>query len=384
MIMGQVYRIQYDWLKQQAGLQKVIVLYGTRRVGKTWLLDKLQTEIPSDQILFLTGEDMGAQQVLANRTLANYRQLLSGKTTLIIDEAQYIPDIGLSLKLMIDQIKPLTIYVSGSSSFDLVNKTGEPLVGRSKTNLLHPIAQCEYSTTENMVETAGMLSQRLVYGSYPELMQLTTAAEKQAYLFDLMNGYLLKDIFVFENLKNPGHLQKLLQLLAWQVGSEVSLNELANSLGIHKATVDRYLQLLMKVFIIFPLRAYSNNLRKEIAKNQKWYFYDNGLRNAIIGNFSPLETRADTGPLWEQYFISERIKRNNALQIAASYFFWRTYDKQEIDFIEESNGALKAFECKYNTHKKLNVPVAFAKAYPHATFDIVDSKNYLPYILKPV
>ncbi|CAN5702126.1 ATP-binding protein [soil metagenome] len=381
--MNNLNRLQYTWLKSQWGQQKVIMIYGTRRVGKTWLLNQLQNQLIAGETLFLPGEDMAVHQLMANRTLANFQQMLAGKNCLIIDEAQYIPDIGMALKLMIDYIKPLTIFVSGSSSFDLVNKTGEPLVGRSKTVLINPVAQCELSMQENAFETLSLLPQRLVYGGYPEVLQIASTGEKEAYLKDLVTGYLLKDIFAFENLRNPQQLMKLLQLLAWQIGGEVSLNELANKLGIHKATVDRYLQMLAKVFIIFPLRAYSNNLRKEVAKSQKWYFYDNGLRNAIIGNFAPLAGRNDIGQLWEQYFISERVKCGNAIQQNTEYYFWRTYDQQEIDLVENTNGKLTAFECKYNAAKTPKPPTAFANAYPDAVFQVANQQNYLQYILTP-
>jgi predicted AAA+ superfamily ATPase len=381
--MEELLRLQYAWLRSQLGQQKVIVISGTRRVGKTWLLNQLQSELAVKETLFLPGEDLAVHQLLANRTLANYQQLLAGKNCLIIDEAQYIPDIGMALKLMVDYIKPLTIFVSGSSSFDLVNKTGEPLVGRNKTLFINPVAQCELAAKENALQTFSLLPQRLVYGSYPEVLQIAGAGEKEAYLKALVTGYLLKDILAFESLRNPQQLMKLLQLLAWQIGGEVSLNELANKLGIHKATVDRYLQLLAKVFIIFPLKGYSNNLRKEVAKSQKWYFYDNGLRNAITGNFAPLEGRNDVGQLWEQYFISERIKRGNIIRQNTEYFFWRTYDQQEIDLLENTDGKLTAFECKYSESKTPKVPVAFANAYPGSDFYVANQQNYLQHILVP-
>ncbi|WP_245586336.1 ATP-binding protein [Olivibacter sitiensis] len=360
------------------GLQKVLMLYGTRRTGKTTIIENIAAAYGEDALL-LQGEDMQVASLLQNRSIANYRRLVGQRKVVIIDEAQAIPEIGKALKLMVDQIKGITIIATGSSSFDLVNHTGEPLVGRNLVYFLYPIAQVELSKVEDYLSTRGNLEERLVYGSYPELWQLTSNEDKETYLRQLVNSYLLKDLLVLDMVKGADVLYKLLQLLAWQVGSQVSTTELGNQLQINKITVERYLDLLGKAFIIYPLTGYSNNLRKEVTKSKKWYFYDNGIRNTLINNFSALGSRNDVGQLWEQYVLSERIKYNSYRGYAPQYFFWRTYDGQEIDLLELYNGQLQALECKWNLNKG-KVPVAFAKAYPNASFELVHRDNYLDWI----
>jgi len=355
------------------------MLYGTRRTGKTTIIQNIAVKHGND-VLTLQGEDMQVAAMLGQRTIANYQQLTRGKKIIIIDEAQAVPEIGLALKLMIDNIKGITIIATGSSSLDLVNKTGEPLVGRELTFQLFPVAQEELSTIEDRMDTLRNLEQRLIYGSYPELWHLEDKQEQQNYLKQLVNSYLLKDLLMLENIKGANVLYKLLQLIAWQVGSEVSTVELGNTLQLNRATVERYLDLLTKVFIIFPLSGYSANLRKEVSKSKKWYFYDNGIRNALIQNFSPLYNRNDIGQLWEQYILSERIKHNQYNAYHPQYFFWRTYDGQEIDLIELNDLQLNAIECKWKSRKE-KIPVAFAKAYPEATYNIVDQNNYLHFII---
>jgi predicted AAA+ superfamily ATPase len=362
------------------GAQKVLMLYGTRRTGKTTIIENIVNKYPEDTLL-LQGEDMQVSEILQRRTISNYVQLISGKKIVIIDEAQTIPEIGKILKLMIDGIKGITIIVTGSSSFDLVYAAGEPLVGRNLVYQLYPIAQAELSTVEDYMTTTRNLEQRLVYGSYPELWHIDSFLEKENYLKQMVSSYLLKDLLTLETVKGADVIYKLLQMLAWQVGSQVSTVELGNSLQLNRATVERYLDLLTKVFIIYPLTGYSNNLRKEVTKSKKWYFFDNGLRNALINNFSALSQRNDVGQLWEQYVLSERIKNNTYNRYQPQYFFWRTYDGQEIDLIESYNGRLHAFECKWknNNAKK---PIAFDKAYPEAEFTIVDQENYLDWITR--
>jgi uncharacterized protein len=374
-----IHRLLGQRIEKQIGKQKVIMLYGTRRTGKTTIIEDIADKY-GDNVLMLQGEDMQVADMLRQRTIANYRAITRGKKIIIIDEAQAIPNIGLVLKLMIDNIKGITIIATGSSSFDLVNSTGEPLVGRNLVYHLYPVAQAELSATEDALSTARNLEQRLIYGSYPELWQLEDADAQKDYLLQLVNSYLLKDLLIHENIKGAGVLYKLLQLLAWQVGSQVSTVELGNSLQINKITVERYLDLLSKVFIIYPLSGYSANLRKEVSKSKKWYFYDNGIRNALINNFSPLSGRNDIGQLWEQYILSERIKYNSYRGYKPQYYFWRTYDNQEIDLIEQSDGKLQAIECKWTLTKKARIPAAFPKAYPDAPFATIDRNDYLQWI----
>jgi uncharacterized protein len=362
----------------QLDKQKVSLLLGARRVGKTSLLQAIKAQY-GVQCLWLNGEDENVAAILNERTVANYSRLLQGYTLLIIDEAQFIPDIGRKLKLMIDEIAPLHIIITGSSAFD-IGQIGEPLVGRTLTYQMYPIAQCELDAQENPLQTRQYLEERLLFGSYPEVLNLPNLAQKQQYLAELVNTYLLKDILAFENIRNPQKLKDLLVLLAWQIGSEVSLDELGRNLGLNKNTVHRYLDLLEKVFVLYKRSGYSKNLRKEVAKSNRWYFFDTGIRNALINNFNFLALRQDTGMLWENYFITERQKKNSYDGRLVNSYFWRTYDQQEIDLLEVQNDALTAFECKWSA-QKTKPPVAFAKAYPQAQFEVVHREHYLSFVV---
>ncbi len=374
-------RITETQILKQSGKQKVILLYGTRRTGKSTIIENIAAKNEKNTLM-LQGEDMQVAALLQKRTVVNYKRLTKGKKLIIIDEAQSIPDIGKILKLMIDTVKGITIIATGSSSFDLQNSTGEPLVGRNLVYQLYPIAQMELSAIQDHLTTVHDLEDRLIYGSYPELWHLENNEERENYLKQLVNNYLLKDLLMIENIKGADVLYKLLQLLAFQVGSQVSTVKLGNSLQLNRQTVDRYLDLLSKVFIIYPLSGYSNNLRKEVSKSKKWYFFDNGIRNALIANFNPVSQRNDIGQLWEQYFLSERIKYNSYTNYFPQYFFWRTYDGQEIDLIEINNKQkLQALECKWKD-KKAKIPTAFSKAYPRAAFDLINQENYLDWITK--
>ncbi|WPR75722.1 ATP-binding protein [Algoriphagus sp. NG3] len=362
-------------LVNQIGKQKVLMLYGSRRTGKTTIIENIRQKHENNTLMLL-GEDIQVSEYLQNRTVANYTQLIGGKKLIIIDEAQAIPNIGKILKLMIDSVKGITIIATGSSSLDLVNDAGEPLVGRQLEYLLLPLAQTELTKTENRLDSLNQLPNRLIYGGYPELIHLPSLEEKEEYLKSLVNSYLLKDILALTMIKGADVLLRLLKLLAFQVGSQVSTVELGNSLQINKETVDRYLDLLSKVFIIFPLGGFSQNLRKEVSKSRKWYFYDNGIRNALINNFSPLNFRNDVGALWEQWIIVERMKYNSSKGYNPQYFFWRTYDGQEIDLLEiNSKQEIQAIECKWASSKS-KIPAAFAKGYPSAKWAVVTKENF--------
>lgn len=374
-----VERALYDSILSNTGKQKVSILLGARRVGKTYLLQQIKDNMPPGECLWMNGEDRNVADILEERSVANYRRLLQDYKLLIIDEAQYVSDIGRKLKLMIDEINPLHIIITGSSAFDL-QQTGEPLTGRSITYTMFPLAQMELAKRENIIQTKQLLDERLVFGSYPEVITLPTLSEKQQYLVELINTYLLKDILAFENIRNPQQLKDLLVLLAYQVGSEVSLDELGRQLGLSKNTVGRYLDLLSKVFVIYNRRGYSKNLRKEVTKSSRWYFYDNGIRNALVSNFNLPALRQDMGMLWENYIASERIKYNTYKHHLVNSYFWRTYDQQEIDLVEEQNAVLSAYEFKWK-EEKVKVPVAFAKAYPGVPFSVIHSKNYLGFII---
>lgn len=359
---------------------KVLILLGARRVGKTELIKNYLSEIPSKNYLQLNGEDINDVNLLKERSVNNYKRLLSGIELLVIDEAQNVPDIGLILKLIVDSIDGIKVIATGSSMFDLSNKLGEPLVGRKNTIYLFPLAQIEFSKKENYKQTLENLEERLLFGSYPELIQYDNWEDKKDYLFEIINSYLLKDILVFEGIKHADKIYDLLRLIAYQAGKEVSIQELANQLQLSKNTVANYLDLLSKVFILFKIEGFSRNLRKEIVKSSSWYFYDNGIRNAIINNFNKLDSRNDIGDLWENYLAYERIKKQHYHKIKTNNYFWRTYDQQELDWLEEIGDKLEGFEFKWNENKKAKIPTAFAKAYPEADFTIVNKSNYLDFI----
>ena len=359
---------------------KVLILLGARRVGKTELIKNYLLTIPKESYLQLNGEDIEDSNLLKERSITNYSRLLANVKLLVIDEAQNIPDIGLILKLIVDSIDGIKIIATGSSVFDLSNKLGEPLVGRKNTIYLFPLAQIEFANYENYKETTSKLEERLLFGSYPELEQYPDWNDKISYLKEIINSYLLKDILVFDGIKQSNKILDLLKLIAFQVGQEVSLQELARQLGISKNTVESYLDLLSKVFVIYKLPGFSRNLRKEITKSNRWYFYDNGIRNGIIANFTRIESRTDVGALWENYIASERFKHQNYTQKTVTNYFWRTYDQQELDWLEEENGKLSGFEFKWNENRKAKIPTAFAKAYPEATFEVINKGNYLDFI----
>lgn len=356
----------------------VVMIFGARRVGKTVLMSQIAEKFDGKRLV-MNGEDYDTLALLENRSISNYHNLLEGVELLIIDEAQHIPEIGAKLKLMVDEIKGIRIMVSGSSSFDLFNKSGEPLVGRSTPFHLTPFSQAEISQTENRLQTLQNLETRLIYGSYPDVVLMNSNEERKEYLKNIVNSYLLKDILMVDGLKNASKMSELLQLIALQIGNEVSYEQLGKQLGMSKNTVEKYLDLLSKTFVIFRLGAFSRNPRKEITKAGKWYFYDVGIRNALIGAFNSLPIRQDVGKLWENYLISERFKKNLNENSDKNLYFWRTYSKQEIDLIETEGDKILAFEIKWGS-KKVKVPPAFAESYPKAKFRIINKGNYLEFV----
>ena len=353
---------------------KVVVISGARRTGKTILLKEI-IKVIGQPCLLLNGEDFNTSLLLSTKSVENYRQLIGSREYLFIDEAQKVADIGNILKLMVDELPGLRIVVTGSSAFDLGNLTGEPLTGRKHTFSLFPLSEREFRQTESIIDQPDTLKQRLVFGCYPELVNLADVSDKKDYLADLINSYLLKDILVYEGIRQSGKIFNLLRLLAWQAGNEVSYNELGKSLSLSKNTVEKYLDLLSKVFVIHKLEGFSRNLRKEVTKSPKWYFYDNGIRNALIASFQPVEMRNDIGQLWENYLICERIKLQHFLHTGTNNFFWRTYDRQEIDWIEESNGNIHGYELKWSD-TRTKAPIAWRNAYPEAGFTVINKENY--------
>lgn len=378
--MKKIKRLLQTKMEMRLKPQKVLLLFGARRVGKTVLVEQIVNGFDG-KTLMLNGESMDTVRLLNERTVANYRQLFSGVDLLCIDEAQHIPDIGMKLKLMIDEVPGLKVIATGSSSFDLQNVAGEPLVGRSTQFLLTPFSAREIIQSSSSIEFMQKLEQYIVYGHYPELESIDNAKLKQEYLNDVVDAYLLRDILAFDGLKHAQKMYDLLRLIAFQTGSEVSLDELGSNLSLSRNTVERYLDLLQKSFVLFRIGGFSRNLRKEVGKAFKWYFYDTGIRNAVIRDYNPFGMRSDSerGALWENYFIADRIKNSYNARLGTNFYFWRTYDKQEIDLIEEQDGKLMAIEMK-SGHKKPSVPKAFAKAYPEATFSVLNADSYIDFI----
>lgn len=359
---------------------KVLILLGARRVGKTSFLLQLVKNDIKETVLSLNGEDMATAEVIKVRTVENYKNLIGSNKVLIIDEAQKLPEIGAALKLMVDNIDGIKIIATGSSMFDLTNKLGEPLTGRKFTFYMYPLAQMEFAHSENLIETKARLEERLIFGTYPELLNYTGHKEKSEYLNELINSYLLKDILEIDGLKNASKMVNLLRLVAFQIGREVSLEELGKSLNISRNTVEKYLDLLTKVFVLYRLQGFSRNRRNEVTKTNRWLFYDNGIRNALISNFNTVSLRNDIGELWENYVLSERIKYQAYTGMYANNYFWRTYQQQEIDWVEEREGQLYAYEIKWKTGRPVKIPGAWKDSYPESPFEVITPDNYLNWI----
>jgi len=343
--------------------QKVAFIFGARRTGKTVIMKRI-AESWGGKALYLNGEDY-------ENSIANHRHLLNGVSLLVIDEAQSIPDIGSKIKLILDEVRHVCVLVSSSSFFNSQNKTYR----------LTPFSQKEISIMENFLETRKNLEERLKYGSYPEVVMMKSASDKSDYLREIANTYLLKDILAIDGLKSVSKMRNLLRIMAFQLGKEVSYDELGRQLGMSKNTAEKYLDLLSKSFILFRLCPYSKNLKKEVAKAGKWYFYDVGVRNAFIGDFKHI-TLNNIGALWENYIICERLKHYWNSCRSKNFYFWRTYNKQEIDFIEETkeSGELHAYDIKWRPQKS-KLPTAFANAYGHSKFSEINRENYLEFVL---
>ena len=357
---------------------KVLIIYGARRTGKTTLLRQFVKSIKEDYI-FVSGEDISVQDYLSSQSIQKLKDFIGESKLLIIDEAQAIKNIGINLKLMVDHIPGLKIIATGSSTFDLSQSVGEPLTGRNFVITQFPLAQIEIMNIENKAETMANLESRLIYGSYPEIVKMNGNSLKKDYLNELVNSYSLKDILQYENIRNSEKLKRLLQLIAFQIGKEVSITELGKQLGMGKNTVDRYLDLLEKVFVIYKLPGFSRNLRKEIQKSNRYFFYDLGIRNALINNFNPLDLRNDIGQIWENYLITERMKKFSFKRTFHNYYFWRTYDQKEIDLVEENDGNVIGYEIKWNKNKSSNKK-SWLKTYPDSVFEIINKENYIEFI----
>lgn len=358
---------------------KAIILLGARQVGKTTLLKKIIQEQQVDA-LYLNCDEPQTVAALTNCNLRELQMVIGANKFVVIDEAQKVDNIGLTLKLIVDNMPDVQVIATGSSAFELRNCLNEPLTGRKYEYQMFPISSKEIYQSSGYIDLKGLLETRLIYGSYPDI--LNHANDARELLRMLTDSYLYKDILATDNLRKPDVLDKLLRALAFQVGSEVSYNELAQTIGTDSKTVERYIELLEKCYIIFRLHGLSRNLRNELKKAKKIYFYDNGVRNAIIQQFAPLELRNDAGALWENFFISERIKRNHYQQNYCNIYFWRTKSQLEIDYIEEQNGQMTAFEMKWNPKKSnTSIPETFLNAYDVKETVIITPDNYLDYLL---
>ena len=358
---------------------KAIILLGARQVGKTTLLKQIIQE-QQVAVQYLNCDEPQVVESLTNRNLCELQLLIGNAKFVVIDEAQKVNNIGLTLKLIVDNMPNTQIIATGSSAFELRNRLNEPLTGRKFEYQMFPLSTNEIYQTSGFLDVKRLLETRLIYGSYPDV--LSNLGNAQELLLSLTDSYLYKDILTIENLRKPEVLNKLLQALAFQVGSEVSYNELAQTVGTDSKTVEKYIDLLEKCFIIFRLNGLSRNLRNELKKAKKIYFYDNGVRNAVIQQFAPVTLRNDMGQLWENFFISERIKYNHYTRHHCNIYFWRTTSQQEIDYIEESDGQMSAFEMKWNPKKgNTRLPEAFLRAYDIKETAIITPDNYWDWLV---
>lgn len=361
-------------IKNRFGTGKAILLIGPRQVGKTTLFNKL---LENQDYLFLNGDDPTVRKLLSSPNLEQLKNIIGNFKTVFIDEAQRIDNIGLTLKLITDQLKGVQLLVSSSSAFELNNHTQEPLTGRKWEYKLYPISWTEFESNVGYLKAEQQLELRVIYGMYPDVIN-NFGAEKEI-LKQLTDSYLYKDILSYGGIRKPEVLEKLLRALAFQIGSEVSYNELSQLLGIDKKTVATYIDLLCQAYVIFKLPSFSKNLRNEIKTNQKIYFYDTGVRNMVIGDLNPMEIRQDKGNLWENFLIAERLKHNSYTGSLAKGHFWRTVSQQEIDYVEEEAGKLGAFEIKWNPKSKVKVPKAFVTAYD-AQITVINKDSFRDFL----
>lgn len=356
---------------------KAIILIGARQVGKTTILKELTSGM--DNILWLNGDDIETRSLLQDVSVEKFRSLIGIRKVMVVDEAQRIENIGLKMKLITDQIPEVQLILTGSSSFDLANRINEPLTGRKWEYTLYPLSFGEMAMHTNPIEELKHLPIRIVYGYYPDVV--THPGDEREILKQITESYLYKDILEWERIRKSDKLVRLLQSLAFQVGSEVSLNELSRQIELDKNTIDKYIQLLEQAQVIFRLSSLSRNLRNELKSSRKIYFYDNGIRNALISNFNDIDMRNDVGALWENWIISELIKKRHYDRCFVNHYFWRTTQQQEVDYIEESDGRFVAYEFKWNPQKKAKLSQTFLKAYPNTDFITVNRDNFYTLLL---
>jgi uncharacterized protein len=374
-------RILENQLQDRFFSGKAIILVGPRQVGKTTLLRTILAA-RTEEILWLNGDDPDTRQILASVTTTLWRRLIGSAKIIVVDEAQRIENIGLKLKLITDQIPDVQLIASGSSAFEMANRINEPLTGRKWEYNLYPIAFVEMEAHHGLLKEQRLLEQRLVYGYYPDVV--TGTPDEREILNGIAESYLFRDILSWGNIRKPDRLMVLLQALAYQLGSEVSYQELSRTVGLDNQTVENYIQLLERAYIVYRLPPLSRNLRKELKTKRKIYFYDNGIRNAVISQFQTLEIRRDVGALWENFLLAERTKMLAYRKRYANQFFWRTADQQEIDYIEERDGKMWAFEFKWNPKRKTRFSKTFLRAYPEHETMVVTRDNYFDFIAPPV
>ena len=372
-------RILKETIEKHLFKGKAIILMGSRQTGKTSLLEQLFPK--NDDTIWLNGDDIATQTLMENMSATRLQQLLGGKRLLIIDEAQRIKDIGLRMKLVTDQIKDVQLVATGSSSFELANRLNEPLTGRKWEYRMYPISFAEMAEHHGLLNELTLIPHRMVYGYYPEVV--TSAGNEIEVLRQLTDSYLYRDLFVLDNVKKSDKLVLLLKALAYQIGSQISYSELASTVGIDAKTIEAYINVLEKAYIIFRLPSYSRNMRSELKHSKKIYFYDNGVRNALISGFAQIENRMDTGALWENFVVAERMKYNEYYSHWCNTYFWRTQEQKEIDYLEEYNGQLHAYEFKYNPKKQVAAPKSFIAAYPDAEYNVITPDNIEQFVMPP-
>ena len=358
--------------------KKVLILLGARQTGKSTLVKELLKDFTENEKQYLDCDDVTIRESLSNQSISELRRVVGSSKIIVIDEAQRVKNVGLSLKMMADNFPDCQIVATGSSSLELSNQINEPLTGRKFEYQLFPISWIELSEHFGYLQTKAQLDQRLIYGMYPDV--LNNAGDEGKILQNLASSYLFKDLLQYQNIRKPELLDKLLKALALQIGSEVSYPELGNLLGVDKNTVETYIDLLEKSFVVFRLNPFSRNLRNELNKKRKVFFYDTGIRNAIIGDFRPLSLRQDVGNLWENFLMAERKKSNEYNENYVNAYFWRTHQQQEIDYVEDKNGQLRAFEFKWNVNKKVKPPQLFTDTYAGSTFEVISKDNFYDFL----
>ena len=369
-------RIMESDVLQKLSDNKAIIIYGARQTGKSTLLKQLLKN--NDSVLWLYGDQAQTQSLINDLSVSGIKSMIGNNKIIVIDEAQMIENIGVKLKMFTDYLDGIKVIATGSSSFDLANKINEPLTGRKWEYHLLPLSFKEMANSSSAFEEKGHLETRLIYGYYPEIVM--HPGEEKERLLELVTSYLYKDVLIWESLQKADKITRLLQALAFQVGSQVSYSEIGTTIGMDSKTVEKYIDLLEKAFIIYRLTSYSRNLRNELKASKKVYFYDNGVRNALISAFNPIDLRDDIGLLWENFIMAELLKKDKNTRNFARRWFWRTKQSQEVDLVHEADGVFTAFEFKWNEKKNTSCPAIFKEAYPDIEFHVINKSNFIDYV----